>query len=188
MRGYRLLAALLLAAPPAPAGEIAQANISYRDGRYEIDADMHLDATAAAVRRIVTDYDHLERLSGTITDAVVLERYDERRLKRRLSINTCVLFFCARFDMVENVEAVNPDDIRTTIIPEESDFEYGESRWQITPIDAHHTSLHFSAIRQPHFWIPPLIGPWLMKRKMLFELKDTVLRIEQLARDEDAVQ
>jgi hypothetical protein len=33
----------------------------------------------------------------------------------------------------------------------------------------------------PSFWIPPVIGPWVIKRKMLEEGRETILRIEALA-------
>jgi hypothetical protein len=36
---------------------------------------------------------------------------------------------------------------------------------------------------EPDFWIPPLIGPWLIKRKLLSETLETVDNLEQLAKN-----
>jgi hypothetical protein len=33
----------------------------------------------------------------------------------------------------------------------------------------------------PAFWIPPVIGPWLIKKKMMEEGRVTIERIEELA-------
>jgi hypothetical protein len=185
MRGAALLA-LALGAAAAQAGEIRKADILYRKGAYSIDADIRINAPVEAVRAVVTDYEHLDRLSPTVSASRIIERYDERHLKRLLSIDTCVLFFCTQFDMVERVEELPSGDIVTTIIPEESDFDVGESRWRLVAVDAGHTSLLFTSARKPHFWIPPLIGPWFLKNKLRAELKEMATRVEALAADAGA--
>lgn len=178
--------ALVLAAATAAAGEIEQAEVRFRDGRYSVTAVLKLAAPAEAVRAVATDHDHLYRLSDTFQESVLLERYDAHHAKRRIRVHTCVLIFCFDFVMTERVEELDDGDIVTSIIPEESDFRAGWSRWEIRPRGPDATTLRFETEREPNFWIPPLIGPWIVKQKVRKELLESILRIEELAAEHHA--
>lgn len=178
--------ALAVAAAPTTAGEIEQAEVSFRDGRYSVTAVLKLDAPAEAVRGVATDHDRLYRLSDTFAESKLLERYDAQHAKRRIRVHTCVLIFCFDFVMTERVEELDNGDIVTTIIPEESDFREGWSRWEIRPSGPATTILRFETHRAPDFWIPPLIGPWIVKQKVRKELLESILRIEDLAAEHHA--
>jgi hypothetical protein len=172
---------LALAWPWAlPAGEVVSAEISHARGDYVMSLDVVLDANAGAVRRIATDYAHLKELNDAIEESALLNIADGR-IKRLLVMRACLLVFCFRARMVEYVDERAGGEIITTIIPDESDFLYGLSRWRIAPAGPDRSRLQMSSTLRPAFWIPPLIGPWLLKQKMLAEAKQTILEIEHRA-------
>jgi hypothetical protein len=39
--------------------------------------------------------------------------------------------------------------------------------------------LQFTDTFEPDFWVPPVIGPWLIQRKLVRELTETMAYIEQ---------
>jgi hypothetical protein len=43
-----------------------------------------------------------------------------------------------------------------------------------------HSRIKLYSELEPAFWIPPLIGPYLIKQKMMSEAKKTIKRIEEL--------
>ena len=90
-----------------------------------------------------------------------------------------------RFDLdfVERVHE-SADDIVTTIIPAESTFTDGVARWHIETVDPNHTRVSVSAEQTPRFWIPPVIGPMMLKRVFLAEVAETCANIERIAQAE----
>ena len=178
----RAAIALLLAGCTTQACEIPAAKVSYKKGTYAVAVEMHIDAPPDAVYSMITDYEDMTRLSDTFQESVILNIDDENNLRRRLHIKTCVLFFCFDMAMVEDVETLPGGVITTTIIPEQSDFHSGQSRWELQPADDGTSILYFSSERRPKFWIPPVVGPWILKRKVLKETTASCHRIQELAR------
>jgi hypothetical protein len=61
-----------------------------------------------------------------------------------------------------------------------SDFKHGHTLWRVRPIGGG-TRVTISADMQPDFWIPPIIGTYLFKKKLLKEGTMLVNNLEQLA-------
>jgi len=171
----------LLLAPAALAGEVRDTEVRYHDGVYTLDMDMVLDAGFDRVRAIITDYDHLARISGLLTAASLVDRPDGG-LRRRLETRICILFFCYKPVVVEDVDEIGRDRIVTTVIPALSDFRSGSSRWWLSVPAPGRTRVRFEYRVEPDFWIPPVIGPPLIKLKLGREAKKTINKIEKLAR------
>ena len=69
------------------------------------------------------------------------------------------------------------------VLPQMSDLRYGLARWRMSACadDRRRTCLEFKAELEPDFWVPPLIGPWLIQRKLHQEAIVTAEGIEKLA-------
>ncbi len=191
MRAHRRDAPLLALAcaalaPPLAASTIEQAEFRYADHAYRYRFTAHLDARADAVRRVMTNYDGLARINDDIVLSRVIARYDEHSLKRQLLMKHCLLVFCFDLDFVERVDLREDGDIVTTIVPGEGNFRRGETVWHIEALADGSTRVTTRSEQEPAFFIPPVLGPLLMKRSFLREIAETTRRIETLARDEAA--
>ena len=102
--------------------------------------------------------------------------------QRRLVTQTCILVFCFTAKMVEDVWEKDYS-VSTRIIPGLSDFDSGKTLWRLVPVAPGQSRLEINSELEPAFWIPPFIGPYLLKRKMLKEAKQSVMQIEALATD-----
>ncbi len=162
------------------AGEIEHATVRYDQGIYTVDIDLVIDAEQSAVWKIVTDYDHLDRLSNTITESKILHR-DTEIITTRIVTTSCILFFCFGATLVEDVQELDSTTIHTTIDASQSDFEFGTTQWQIMPFEKDRTHILYKSRRKPAFWVPPFIGPVLIKNKMLSETKKFMQQLEILA-------
>jgi hypothetical protein len=78
------------------------------------------------------------------------------------------------------VETRGNGDILTLADPAASDFRHARELWQLQP-HAGGTRLTYQAEFEPAFFVPPLIGPWLIKARLRSELEDIAARLEQLA-------
>jgi hypothetical protein len=81
---------------------------------------------------------------------------------------------------VQDVVEAHDGSITAIIIPELSDFSYGTMRlnlWQ----EVAGTRILMRSEVAPDFWIPPLLGPWLIKRELHAEAVQTVHNLERVA-------
>lgn len=183
MSGTGCLLLALLLVTDARAGEVEHAEVTHKAGRYSLDLVMRIDSDPDTVYALVTDYDELQQISRIIVESRLLETQPDGRKRRRLITETCIWFYCFKAIMVEDV-VENPDrSILTTIVPAQSDYRYGESVWHISATEDG-TRIHFETTLEPDFWVPPVIGTWILKNKMRTEAERTVLKIEQLRRHE----
>lgn len=175
---------LALATPSLSASSVEHAEIRFDGSNYRYRFTAHLDAPAAAVRGVMTDYERLSRINDDIIVSRVITVYDEHSLKRQLLMKHCVLVFCFDLNFVERVELRSDGDIVTTVVPGEGNFRQGETVWHIEALPDGGTRVTTAADQEPDFFIPPVIGPFIMKRSFLKEITETTRRIEALARDE----
>lgn len=178
--GVLLLAGLGLLSADARAGTVEKAEVVHDNGRYRLDLSMRIDSDPAAVYAIVTDYDRLTRISRTIIDSSELEH--DAGIRRRLVTETCVWFFCFEATMVEDI-IENDASVHARIVPALSDYRYGESVWRVRAVNGG-TRVTFQCTIEPDFWVPPVIGTWMMKNRMREEAEHTVLNIEQLTHEQ----
>jgi len=158
-----------------------QAEFAFADNAYRYTYTTALDADVATVTAIVTDFDGLHRLNDGIKASRVLERYDEHHVKRLIDGRQCVLMFCFELRLIEDVH-VTPGHVHARVVPGEGSFSKGDMDWHYTALDAERTRIRFSAAQTLDVWIPPLIGPLVLKRVFLREVRETCASIERLAR------
>lgn len=180
----RLLAgiAVMLISMSVTAADIRSITATSEYGIYTLEFDAVIMADFATVRRIVTDYDQLHRLSKSILESRSLDIDDSGNGRRKLVTETCILLFCFDAILVEDVRVTGQQLITTTIIPDLSDFAFGRSYWHLVP-ESGNTLLRFQSVMEPSFWIPPVIGPWLIKNWMREEVREIILNIERQAGD-----
>ena len=168
-------------------GEIEHAHASYSEGEYEVEITAKLSGKWHDIYKLATDFDQLSRLSDIIVDAGVVENENNEpsdHIRHWLITRICFPFYCFSATLVEDVQFDGSNIIKTSIVPDQSDFEYGEAEWHIEPEGEENTLISFQSRFKPDFWIPPLIGPVLVKRIMINATSQTILAMEQLVQDE----
>ena len=165
----------------AVAGSVEHVGARHARGVYTVDLDMVLDATVERVQAIVTDYDGLHRLSSSIVESRRLPPSATEPDRRRVVYRACFLIYCFTAVMVEAVQFPSPGQMLSMVEPEESDFRRGFSQWELNQVGINQTRIKFHSELEPRFWVPPVVGPWIIKRKMLAAARETGIKIEQLA-------
>jgi hypothetical protein len=182
VRSCIVLLALLFATLDLPAGEIQHAKVQHKKGVYILELDVVVASRYEPVLALVTDYEHLNRISEVLIETSLISEANAEIKRRRLVVKTCILVFCFTARMVEDVWE-KENTIITKIIPELSDYKFGKTEWRVERVDAAHSRITLYCELEPSFWIPPLVGPFLVKQKMMAEAKKTIDRIEVLASD-----
>ncbi len=159
------------------AAELISLDVDQEAGTYTVRLAMELDVTAEHVQQVLTSYRQIHRINPSITESRVLTSPGDGVVRVFTRMESCVLFFCVGFTRVEDVSRSASGDLIAVIVPEQSDFKTGTAMWQITE-RGEHTLLVYEASMQPGFFIPPIIGSYIVKEKLKNELLTSISRIE----------
>jgi hypothetical protein len=186
VRTIALLAMVCLAAP-AHGADIRSLDVTREDDRFRVVMDVQLRAPAPDAFAAFTRYENLPRINPSVR---VVERRtpaDPDSTRLYTEIEVCVSFLCRTLRQVQDLHTRREADgwhLHAQVVPESSErLRSGHAHWHFAPCDAG-TCLHFEAELQPAFWVPPLIGPWLIAREMRRQATTTAHGIERLAMHE----
>jgi hypothetical protein len=162
------------------AAQIDAITVTHRDDGFKIVFDAVVDAPAQQVYGVLADYARLGKLSPVITAISVDAAPTGRGERVRSVIKACVWFFCRQIVQVEDVTEPDANTIVAHIVPGAGDFESGSCFWRVTN-EGPRTRLHYEATRVAAFWVPPLIGPWVIRRTVREQLETSIVVLERLA-------
>ena len=159
------------------AGEIMDSSVTHDGAVYRLSISARMDAPLAVVYRSITDFSNLSAINPAIEESQVLESRGAGQSRVRSVIKVCILVFCKRVEQVQDVTLVDGRTVVARMVPGAGDFRAGLARWELTAVGTA-TDLHFTETFEPDFWVPPLIGPWLIEKKLVREVAETTLYIE----------
>lgn len=179
-----VIAAALAAAAPAWAARLRTLDVERTSGRYHLAADVYMDAPAEAIFAVLVDYEDFSRISSVYKESGYLAPAPDGTPIVYTRVEGC-LVICRSMRRVERLETKKPGFIRTTALPEQSDFVHSQSQWLLEP-EGNGTRVTYTLEMEPDFWVPPVVGPWLLKRTLLKGGARAVDRIERLAQELEA--
>lgn len=165
------------------AGKVYMASASHKYGVYLVEVDALVNVSEPRVRELLTDYNNLGKLNPAIEVSEIIKTREPGDYQVLTETEACVWFYCKRIHQVQDVIESYDGSVTATVIPELSDFRNGYARlnlWQ----EPGGTRVLIRSEVEPDFWIPPLIGPWLIKRKLQSEALETVRNLERVAQQE----
>lgn len=172
-----LLCTLLLLPCLTQTAEIRTTTVE-RDGDfYMLAISVQIDAPVELVYQSITDFDNLAAINPNIEQSHLVGWINADTQRIRSVIKVCILMFCKRVVQVQDVTRPSEHVIEAVIVPSVSDFRSGFARWQLIP-QGESTLLSFSHRFEPGFWVPPVIGPWIIKRELISEVAETAMYIE----------
>ncbi len=180
---WLLATSCVLWAMACVAGTVYMASVSHQDGVYFIEVDALVNVPEPQVRELLTDYNNLDKVNPAIEVSEIVKMREPGDYRVRTETEACVWFYCMRVRQVQDVIEAYDGTVTAIIIPQLSDFRKGYARlnlWQ----EPGGTRVLIRSEVEPDFWIPPLIGPWLIKRKLKSETLETVQNLEQVAQQE----
>lgn len=175
-----LLSLLLLSQVAAGAAELTDVEVRHDDGRYQLTSRTYFNATQAQLYRVLTNYDLFTKFSSAFAESENREPDAEGRPQFYTRLEGCVMMFCKSYIRYGHLELTPEYDIVAIVDPEASNFKYSRERWQLIP-EGEKTLLIYNFEMEPDFWVPPIIGPFVIKRALRSGGDEAVGRIEALA-------
>lgn len=180
-RALVIASACLALASVAGAAEMRSVNVDYSGGRYTMASEVWFDASVEQVYDVFRRWDLSPQFSSAIVEARDIEADDQGRPGYYIRNQGCVLFFCRSFERNGHVESDINEVLRAYADPETSDFLLCNETWTFSEENGG-TVVVYNLRMKPKFWVPPGIGPYLIKRKLKNDGGDAIDRIEVIAR------
>jgi hypothetical protein len=162
------------------AAQVEAVTVEVDGNTFHITLDALVDGTQARVYQVLSDYARLDRVNPGIRSISVRPSPANAGKRVRSVLADCVWFFCREIVQVQDVTEPNPFTIVGKVVPGEGDFAAGSFAWHVTAEGAR-TRVRYEASQVPRFWVPPLIGPWMIKRTLHDQLAYSVAVLERLA-------
>jgi hypothetical protein len=174
------LAAGALLGQLAWAATMRSLEVDKKDERYSLVADTFLVAPVDSIYAVLIDYENMNRISSVYKEYGYLEPDVDGTPIVYTRMEGCALFYCKSMRRVERLEMDPPYYIRTVTLPEQSDFKYAISEWMLEP-EGEGTRVTYKLEMEPDFWVPPVVGPWFLKRTLMRGGTRAISRIENIA-------
>jgi hypothetical protein len=162
------------------AATVLTAEVQENDGAYLMTFEAIIGAPYDRVHALLTDYEHLPRYNRHLREIAVLGGSLSDVLLMRVVSRPCVLVFCKTVVHVQRVEEQPPGNIRATVVPELSDLKQGFMHWRLLS-QGPRTLLAFEGNLSPAFWVPPMVGPAMIKYSLRREAIELVVNLEAAA-------
>jgi hypothetical protein len=172
----------------AAAATIDDLDVKRDRGRYSLAVNARLEASPESIFAVLTDFDDnaYSRLSGAYKESRYLEPAADGTPVVYTRMEGCALWHCMTLERTERLETSAPYWIKSTVLPEGSNFKHSTSEWMLER-DGDGTMMIYNLDMEPDFSVPPIIGPWYLKRTLSQQGVRAVTRIERLARERDGL-
>lgn len=178
------MAAMLFWIGDVSAAELRFIEVDREDGVYSLRSVTWLDTTPEDLYAVLTDYDHFRLFTSAISESKNLDADAEGRPEFYTRMEGCVLFWCRSFVRIGHLELEPTSEIVAITDAERSDFKLANERWQLRAEDGG-TLMIYEFKMIPDFWVPPVVGPYYMKRALASGGTKAAHRVEALARGEE---
>lgn len=180
MTRARALLVFLLLPISGLGAELLSIEVDYERGTYTLNSKVWFAATIEQVYEVFHSWDYSAEFSSTIVEARDVAPDELGRAQFYVRNRACILFFCRSFERHGYVEFELNQRLRAFADPDSSDFYLSDERWQFVERDGG-TVVTYDWQMRPKFWIPPVIGPYLIKRKLQRDGGRAIDRIEAIA-------
>jgi hypothetical protein len=181
MRGLFIVMALSCIGH-AQAMTVKHADIRHQNGRYYVQFNVLINADKDTVSTLMDDYNSWPQWSSVVRKVIILKQTDTRTSLLKLKLNSCLLFFCKSLDKQQTVTRVAAGHLVTLTTKNNTDFRYAREVWHASA-EGNHTRLLYDAVMEPDFFVPPLMGRWIISSRIRQALQQSIAKLEQMAHD-----
>lgn len=176
-----LLLGCCLQARPAAALEVVGLEAHVVDHTYHVALDARLDAPAARVADVLTDYTGYRSLDPRIRRSEVLGTLPPGEVLIRTSVLACAAFFCRNVDRVERVSH-RDGRLVAVVLPDRSDLRRGLTRtdWRA---EGGRTRVRYAAEFEPDFWVPAPVARHYASTTLRESVLELFRNVEDRARE-----
>jgi hypothetical protein len=179
-----LLLVILSALHPvgASAADMRLVEVEYEDGYYTMVSEVWFDVAREPLFDVFLDWDLAVEFSSFIVESRNVGPDEDGGMGYSINNRGCVMFFCKTALRNGSVSSEAYEVIHAIADPAASDFEKSDETWTFFE-EEDGTVVRYELEMKPDFWIPPVIGPYMIKKKLREDGGEAVNRIEEIAQE-----
>jgi hypothetical protein len=180
-----VLLILGLATTQTYAAQVLGVQVTHDGARFLIGMHIAIDAAPPDVFRALRDYAAMPRYNPDLVAVRIEPTSEPNRVRLFTTVHLCVLFFCRTMHQEQLMTATanaTGGILQAELIPQDGAFK-GLGHWAVNPCrdDRPQSCVDAQIELVPVFWVPPVIGPWLIRKKMYEEAERSSAGLEQVA-------
>ncbi len=169
----------------AGAAEIVTADVARSESLYVIEASVRLDAELGQIVSLLARYETWVALSPTLVSSRLVSGRSGGQARLAMVLRPCVLLvFCKTIRKVSDVYPQQDGQrIRYVAVPAASDFHFAEETLTVRGLPASpraQVELSYAALLEPDFFVPPFVGIWLIRQRIVADLVAAARKAEQI--------
>ena len=172
---------LLISSMIVSSASLKKSSIEYKDKKFLYSFEAQINARHDRVLDKLHNFEQWDRLNDNISKSKVLDTLPRNKIKRLLTLTQCIFTFCFNLKFVEIV-TLSKDRLEMNIVAGEGNFSAGRAIWETVSEGTYKTLIRVNATLSPDFWIPPVVGPLVLEKVFLKQIKKTIETIETLAK------
>lgn len=180
-----ILITLILLPGTSLGAEINSVEVRKENNHYYLHINAIVKTDVDNTIKIITDYENLPSINPYLKESKLLEEPENERTTVNMLTELCILFLCYNIRHVQTFHHINNGILFSRIIPGKSDFHAGWMRWEIKGIDSNKiypvTQIILTIELVPDFFVPPVIGPYQIRKIMLDMTRATISNLERKA-------
>jgi len=161
------------------AAELREIEVERDDNHYTMTSVSWLDVEQAALYAVLENHDLFTRFTSAVVESRNMDADEEGRPQFYSRFEGCVIVYCMSFIRNGYLELTPPTELVAVVDPDRSDFKRSVETWSLTEDDGG-TIMTYTFDMEPNFWVPPVIGPFYIKRALRRGGEKAVERIEAL--------
>ena len=155
----------------------AETDVGRRGSTFQVRATIEANASMDLCYAVLTDFDRLaDFVPGMVSSRVVSPPGEPLRLRQ--VGRTQLAFSEYTFDVTLAVELDAPREITFRSVA--GNLQRMQGRWLVAG-DAEHCTIDYQSDIEPGFWVPPLIGPLLMRSQVARQIEGLESEISRRA-------
>lgn len=168
----------------AGSADLRTVTVDLVDDRYHLESTAWFAVGRDKLYRTLTNYDLFEKFTSAFVETRNLPPDAQGRPRFYTRMEGCVLLFCKSMRRHGHLRLNPPHEIVAIADPDGSDFRYSRERWRLVEEDGG-TLMTYNFEMEPAFWVPPVIGPFIIKRTLREGGIDAIDRIEAVAQGKE---
>lgn len=181
--GIFVVPVLLFCWSNSQSAELMEIEVQREDDVYNMNSVSWLDVRPEVLYNILANHDLFTKFTSAVIESRNVEPDEEGRPQFFSRFEGCVILFCKSFIRNGYLELKPHKELIAIVHPETSDFKRSREQWTLVP-EKGGTRMTYEFEMIPDFWVPPVIGPFYIKRALKSGGEKAVDRIEALAQSQ----
>ena len=180
------------------AAEMLKMEVKRKGKRFYLDSSLLVDVPKNTMYEVLTDYNNMHHFSRGIKQSQEVTPAADGTRRVFSHLQGCVAFLCRSVEKVELMETIENQRIVTLLLPELSkNVRWNKTEWDLLEVAIERddksnigktlTQIDYTMEFEPGFWVPPLLGAYIIKKSLAKDGLEMVERMEKYAQGKSEI-